>query len=102
MPSEPTDDTPSIQIANQIINVANARMQDGMSPDVIAQGLRHAAANFSAFAEHRKEEGEPAAVFEEFARLLEYYLSQHGAPEEQGQSPSAGLDQLIKQVKDEL
>jgi len=102
MPSEPTDDTPSIQIANQIINVANTRMQDGMPADVIAQGLRHAAANFSAFAERRKEKGDPQAVFEEFAQLLEYYLNRHGAPEEQGQSPATGLDQLIKQVKDEL
>jgi hypothetical protein len=102
MPSEPTDDTPSIQIANQIINVANSRMQDGLSADVVAQGLRHAAANFSAFVEHRKKDGNPESVMEEFVQLLEYYLSRHGPPEEQGQPPATGLNLLIKQVKDEL
>jgi len=102
MPSEPTDDTPSIQIANQIINVANSRMQDGLSADVVAQGLRHAAANFSAFVEHRKEDCDPRAVFEEFAQLLEYYLNRHSTPDNQSPSPAAGLNQLIKQAKDEL
>ena len=100
MPSDTTDDTPSVQIANQIINVANARLQDGLTVDVVALGLRHAAANFSAFAEHPKGGGDPAAIIEEFARLLEYYLSRHGGPEEP--APGAGLSQLIKQVKDEL
>lgn len=102
MPSEPNDDTPSIQIANQIINVANSRMQDGIPPDVIAQGMRHAAANFSAFVERRQGGGNPEAVYEEFARLLEYYLSRHGMIGDQEPSPATGLNELIKQVKDEI
>lgn len=102
MPSEPPNETPSIQIANQIINIANTRIKDGMPPDDVALGLRHAAANFSAFVEHRKGGGDSEAVFEEFAQLLEYYKSRHGTPEEQIDPPAGGLNELIKQVKDEL
>ena len=63
MPSETTNETPSIQIANQIINVANTRMKEGMLPDDIAQGLRHAAANFSAFVESRKGDKKAGGYF---------------------------------------
>ena len=81
MPSEPPNDSPgdhqddtlSLQIANQIINVANARLQDGARPEEVVQGLRHAAANFSAFVESRRQgkDADPGQVIEEFARLLE-------------------------------
>jgi hypothetical protein len=101
-PNEKHDETPSIQIANQIINVANTRMKDGMTPDEVAQGLRHAAANFSAFVEFRKGGGDPEAIFGEFVQLLEYYLDRHGVPEEKNEIPAEGLNDLIKQVKDEL
>ena len=40
---ESDDTTLSIQLANQIINVANSRLEDGMQPHLIAAGLRHAA-----------------------------------------------------------
>ena len=104
MPSDTSDETPSIQIANQIINIANMRMKDGMSPDEVAQGLRHAAANFSAFVEYRKGGGDPEAIFEEFVQLLEYYISRHGGPEAKNEDevPAGGLSDLIKQVKKEL
>ncbi len=97
------DDTLSLQIANQIINVANARMQDGAQPDEVAAGLRHAAANFSAFVNARQQDkggsngADPGLVVEEFARLLEYYLGRHQPKEE----PGEGLKQLIEQVKRE-
>ena len=97
------DDTLSLQIANQIINVANARMQDGAQPGEVAAGLRHAAANFSAFVNARQQGGggsddaDPGLVVEEFARLLEYYLGRHQPKEE----PGEGLKQLIEQVKRE-
>ena len=78
MPSEPPNDSPgdhqddtlSLQIANQIINVANARLQDGARPEEVVQGLRHAAANFSAFVESRRQgkDADPGQVIEEFAR----------------------------------
>ncbi|MBT3305892.1 MAG: DUF3144 domain-containing protein [Alphaproteobacteria bacterium] len=100
MPSAPPDDTPSVQIANQIINIANTRMQDGLDVNVVAIGLRHAAANFSAFAENHQGSDDPAPIVEEFVRLLEYYLSRHATPEQP--APAAGLNQLIKQVKDEF
>ena len=38
--------TLSIQLANQVINMANNRMKEGVDPIDIAAGLRHAAANF--------------------------------------------------------
>ncbi len=108
MADQPDDDTLSIQIANQIINVANSRMQDGVEASEIALGLRHAAANFSAFAEnHRAPPGpdadiDPGAIVEEFARFLEYYLGRHGNGGGTEEGPAVGLEQLIKQVKNEL
>ena len=102
MPSDNHDETPSIQIANQIINIANTRMKEGSLPDEIAHGLRHAAANFSAFVEQRKGGGDPESVFGEFVQLLEYYLSRHGASEEKEQKITGGLNELIKQAKDEI
>lgn len=104
MPDQPEDDTLSIQIANQIINVANARMQDGVDVAEIAQGLRHAAANFSAFAEFHAREGspDPGRIVEDFIRFLEYYLGRHGESSEQAGEPGSGLEHLIQQVKDEL
>ena len=107
MPSEPPNDSPgdhqddtlSLQIANQIINVANARLQDGARPEEVVQGLRHAAANFSAFVESRRQgkDADPGQVIEEFARLLEYYLGRHNPG-----SPAGGLEKLIEQAKNEL
>lgn len=102
-PEQSGDDTLSLQIANQIINVANARIQDGAQPGEVAAGLRHAAANFSAFVNARQQDGggsggaDPGLVVEEFARLLEYYLGRHQPKKE----PGEGLKQLIEQVKRE-
>lgn len=97
-PEPSGDDTLSLQIANQIINVANARIQDGAKPDEVAAGLRHAAANFSAFVNAGQQGGgDPGLVVEEFARLLEYYLGRHQPKKE----PGEGLKQLIEQVKRE-
>ena len=100
MPSETTNETPSIQIANQIINVANTRMKEGMLPDDIAQGLRHAAANFSAYAFFltAKDTNDPNYVVEDFVKFFEYYLSAH-APK---QKTSSALADTIAQAKDEL
>ncbi len=111
MADQPEDDTFSLQIANQIINIANARLQEGAPGHEVALGLRHAAANFSAFTEHHRQDGgDPGRIAEEFANFLEYYLGRHGAhgqPEdgpdgEHDGGPAAGLKQLVKQVKDEL
>lgn len=102
MAKEPKDDTLSLQIANQIVNVANARLKDGVDPEEIATGLRHAAANFSAFVEQHHQapdtNADPGRLVEEFARLLEYYLGRHHSPDK----PAAGLEQLIEQAKNEI
>ncbi|MEQ9560138.1 MAG: hypothetical protein RIG67_30550, partial [Rhodospirillales bacterium] len=97
------DHTLSVQIANQIINVANTRLESGLPPEVIAEGLRHAAANFSAFvAQHTDPEAiAEGHITEEFHHMLEYYAQVHGGQNAQPQ-PAAGLHQLINQVKDEF
>ena len=67
MADKTDDEIISVQIANQFINVANARMHDGIAADDIALGLRHAAANFSAyaFASHPNA-GDPNVLVEAF------------------------------------
>ena len=106
MPDQPEDDTLSIQIANQVINVANSRTQDGVDAKEVALGLRHAAANFSAFAGFQRlddgAEPDPAMIVEEFARFLEYYMDRHGAVGKPDEKPTGGLVQLIERVKSEL
>ena len=96
-PGDPKDETLTVQIANQIINVANARLQDGVPPDDVAAGLRHAAANFSAFVS-RQGAADPGLLVEEFAQLLEFYLGRH----KPGDNPAGGLKNLIEQVKSEF
>ena len=94
--------TLSIQLANQIINVANNHLEDGMRPDAIAAGLRHAAANFSAFAHHRTDGNDEQlqAIVEDFLQMFEYYLQRH-APASTEQ-PGGGLNSLIEQAKSEI
>jgi hypothetical protein len=98
MADKTDDEILSVQIANQFINVANARMHDGISADDIALGMRHAAANFSAFAfTSHPNAGDPNVLVEEFVRFLEYYLSRHKGHE----PPATGLQQLVARVKSE-
>lgn len=94
------EETLSVQIANQIINVANTRLQDGIQPEDVAVGLRHAAANFTAFVTQRGlgATSDPGQLVEEFARLLEYYMERHGKEEK----PAQGLNDLIEQAKNEI
>lgn len=100
MTSETPDETLAVQIANQIINIANTRLEDGLPSDDIASGLRHAAANFSAFAYFRSEtkELDPNAVVDEFVNFLEHYLERHQPAEPAAQ----GLHQLVEQAKNEI
>lgn len=96
------DATLSVQLANQIINVANKRLEEGMPPFLIAAGLRHAAANFSAFVFHQSGGGgdeELSAIVGDFLQGFEYYLERH-APELPG--PGAGLSDLIERAKREI
>lgn len=90
--------TLSVQVANQLINIANKRLEDGLPPDAIAAGLRHAAANFSAFvAANGPGETPSAEVFaDEFRQMFEYYLERHRPQESVGH----GLGALIDEAKD--
>jgi hypothetical protein len=92
--------TPSMNFANEIINIANASMQEGKSVEELAQGIRHAAANFSAFAFFRtaQTQKDPNDVVEDFVKLFEYYLSTHAPKEE----PGLRLAETIAQAKCEL
>lgn len=90
----------STVFANEIINLANASIEKGNTPDQIAEGMRHAAANFSAYAFFRTEESpaDPNKTVENFVRFFEYYLEAHMPKEE----PAGGLAQTVAQAKDEL
>ncbi|MGJ3258917.1 MAG: DUF3144 domain-containing protein [Rhodospirillales bacterium] len=100
MSEEEDRHTLSIQLANQIINTANNRLQEGMEPADVAAGMRHAAANFTAFAIANSEapdQVDPQYFAEEFLQIYNYYLEKHTAP----QQVQTGLEALIKQVRDE-
>jgi len=92
--------TLSIQLANQIINLANSRLQDGLDPLDIAAGMRHAAANFSAFAvanSRKEQELDPLRFAEEFVQTFDYYFERH----RKATAPTSGLEALVRQVRDE-
>jgi hypothetical protein len=94
----------TVELANKIIDLANQSLADGMGPNVIGSGLRHAAANFSAFVYHRSGGGGDEAlnaIVEDFLQPFEYYLSRH-APEQQPESGGGGLNDLIEQAKREI
>lgn len=100
MSDEEDRHTLSIQLANQIINLANSRLQDGLDPLDIAAGMRHAAANFSAFAvanSRMEQELDPLRFAEEFVQTYDYYIERHKQPK----MPTSGLEALVKQVRDE-
>lgn len=98
--SEEDRHTLSIQIANQVINIANTRLEEGLDPVDISAGMRHAAANFSAFAvanSENPEDVDPNYFVEEFLQMYAYYLEKH----KETVAPKSGLESLINQVKDE-
>ncbi len=100
MTSEEDSRTLGIQIANQIINIANNHLQQGAHPADIAAGLRHAAANFTAFAIANTQDPatfDPTPFAEEFFSTYAYYMDKHVAQP----APVSGLDDLIGRVKDE-
>ena len=50
MTNDQNQPTPNMVFANEIINIANAGLQEGKDVEELAKGTHHAAANFSAFA----------------------------------------------------
>ena len=86
----------SLGIANELVEIANNKLDAGIHPMVIASALRHAAANFTAFA--FSATGDPLdteSIMEDFLRLLRLYESHH-----RGEArPMTGLEKLVKQVE---
>ncbi len=91
---------PSMMIANEIINLANANLEKNLPVEVVAEGLRHAAANFSAYSFFRSEQmpKDPNQTVESFISMFEYYLEAHKPAEVAGE----GLAQTIARAKDDL
>ncbi|MSO93664.1 MAG: hypothetical protein EXQ86_09740 [Rhodospirillales bacterium] len=98
MTADSDEATLAVQVANQFINTANEKLTLGLRPEVVAEGLRNAAANFTAFAgAHRQGSVDIEGVVREFRHMLEYYADLHGA----AARPATGLERLIEQVKKE-
>ena len=95
--SDQDDPTVAMQIANQFISVANSRLDDGVDPHDLATGMRHAAANFSAFAAAQGSI-DPKLLVGDFAEMLDFYVERH----QPAKDTTTGLLQLIEQAKNEI
>ena len=69
--------SPNMVFANKIISLANDELQQGQNVEDLAQGIRHAAANFSAYAFFltAKDTNDPNYMVEDFVKFFEYYLT---------------------------
>ena len=88
----------SLGIANELVEFANNKLDAGVHPMVMASGLRHAAANFTAFA--FRASGDPLdteSIMEDFSRFLQFYDSHHRGKAR----PMTGLERLVNQVERE-
>ena len=88
-----------IELANELINLANDKQAAGAHPTVIAAAFRHAAANFTAFAYAHGTDGPLAteSIMEDFLQALEFYDKRH-----RGETPpKTSLERLVEQVKGE-
>ncbi len=88
----------SLDIANELVEFANNKLDTGIDPVVIAAAFRHAGANFTAFAYHSTDDPlDTESIMEEFLRLLEFYDSRH-----RGEArPMTALERLVEQVKND-
>jgi hypothetical protein len=98
--SDHNPESEQVSISNQIIKLANNALGDGNAVEEVAENLRHAAANFSAYAFIRSEESpkDPNQTVDSFIALFEYYLDAHTPKDSNPQ----GLMQTIAQAKNEL
>ena len=100
-------DSASTVIANELIEFANNKLETGVDAAVIAAAMRHAAANFTAFAlEATKTPLNTEDIVEEFVGWLHYYDDRlrSGVPPRQPQQQQqhlTPLEKLVKQVEDE-
>ena len=93
------DNEASLRMANEFVEVANNKLSTGVDPVVIASAIRHAAANFTAFAyAHGTDDPlDSASIMEEFLSLLENYDRR-----QRGKARSVtDLERLVEQVKNE-
>jgi len=93
------DNEASLRMANEFVEVANNKLSAGVDPVVIASAIRHAAANFTAFAyAHGTDDPlDSASIMEEFLSLLENYDRRR-----RGKARSVtDLERLVEQVKNE-
>ncbi len=89
----------SLRMANEFVDIANNKLAPGIDPMVVASAIRHAAANFTAFAcAHGTDDPlDTGSKMEEFLRLLEGYDKHH-----RGEArPVTALERLVEQVKNE-
>ncbi|HER26652.1 MAG TPA: DUF3144 domain-containing protein [Rhodospirillales bacterium] len=100
MPTEDKPQSHSMTLANEIINLANLSLVEDHAVEEIAAGLRHAAANFSAYCFFRSEQmpKDPNHTVENFVALFEHYLEVHKPKE----APGEGLAQTIARAKEDL
>ena len=100
MANENQTENISVQIANQLVDIANTLLTEGHTSADVASGMRHAAANFSAYDFFRTENlpRDPNMMVEEFVKFFEHYLDIH---KPKG-APGDGLKNLIEQAKSEL
>jgi hypothetical protein len=87
------------ELANELINFANDKLAAGIQPTLIASAIRHAAANFTAFANAHGTDGPLATegIMEDFLRMLEFYENHH-----RGKARTmTPLERLVEEVKNE-
>ena len=68
-----------IELANELINLANDKQAAGNHPTVIAAAFRHAAANFTAYASAHgtNERLATKRLTNDFRQQLEFYDKRH-------------------------
>ena len=93
------DNEASLGMANEVVKIANDKLATGMHPLDIASAIRHAGANFTAFAYAQGTDDalDTASVMEEFRQLLENYDKRH----RDKARPLTDLERLVEQVKNE-
>ncbi len=86
----------SLGIANELVEFANNKLGAGVNPMVVASALRHAAANFTAFAFSATDGPlDTESIMEDFLRVLQFYDSHHRGKAR----PMTGLERLVKQAE---
>ena len=91
-------DSASTVIANEIIEFANDKLEAGVDATVIAAGMRHAAANFTAFA---LDATEPPLYTEDIVKEFVEWLHYYDDRLQSSARRMTPLEKLIKQVEDE-